>query len=193
MIIGICGFKGSGKDTVANFLVKEKGFEKISFASVLKDIIAILFNWDRNMLEGDTHENRILREQEDDWWSKKLGIKFTPRWAMQNIGTDLFRKYFDDNIWVYTLERRLINNKEKNYVISDVRFTNEIEFLYNINSTLVYVEREEPEEWFYNLEKVPKDLHISEWSWIKYLPNICLKNKGTIEELYKEIETKIIF
>ena len=48
MIIGICGFKGSGKDTVADYLVKHKDFIKISFASVLKDIITILFNWENN-------------------------------------------------------------------------------------------------------------------------------------------------
>ena len=58
---------------------------------------------------------------------------------------------------------------------------------------MIYVEREEPEDWFYDLTKVPKDLHISEWAWIKYLPKICIKNKGTKEELYKEIESKINF
>ena len=193
MIIGICGFKGSGKDTVADYLVEHKNFTKISFASVLKDIIAIIFNWDRNMIEGNTPENRLLREREDKWWSDKLGVKCTPRWAMQNIGTDIFRKYFNDNIWLYTLQKRLEDNKDKNYVVSDVRFPNEIEFLQSINAILIYVEREEPEEWFYDLSKVPKELHISEWIWIKYLPKICIRNRGTKEDLYKEILSKLIF
>ena len=41
MIIGICGFKSSGKDTLAEFLIKDYGFKKLSFASALKDIVAI--------------------------------------------------------------------------------------------------------------------------------------------------------
>jgi hypothetical protein len=192
-IIGICGFKGAGKDTIADYLVNNKNFIKISFASVIKDIISILFVWDRNMLEGITQEDRLIREQEDIWWSNKLGVKCTPRWAMQNIGTDIFRKYFNDNIWIYSLQKRLESNKNVNYVISDVRFPNEIEFLKSINATLIYVERNDPEEWFYNLEKVPEDLHVSEWAWIKYLPEICIKNKGTKEDLHREIENKLNF
>jgi hypothetical protein len=188
MIIGICGFKGSGKDTLADYLVENKKFTKISFASVIKDIISILFNWNRKMLDGNTIEDRLLREKEDEYWSVKLGIKCTPRWAMQIIGTDLFRKHFNDNIWIYALEKRLSENKDTNFVISDARFPNEIEFLKSMNTTLIYIEREEPEEWFYNLDKVPKDLHISEYAWIKYLPEICIKNKGTKEELYRNFE-----
>jgi len=191
MIIGICGFKGSGKDTLADWLVENKNFRKISFASVLKDIISILFNWNRKMMDGNTIEDRLFREKEDEWWSNKLGIKCTPRWVMQNIGTDLFRKHFNDNIWIFALEKRLHENIDINFVISDVRFPNEIKFLKSMNATLIYIEREDPEEWFYNLDKVPKDLHISEYAWIKHLPEICVKNKGTKEELYKNFE-KII-
>ena len=39
MIIGISGLIGSGKDTVANFLI-EKGFVKGSFADSLKDSVS---------------------------------------------------------------------------------------------------------------------------------------------------------
>jgi hypothetical protein len=35
MIIVTCGFAGSGKDTIGNFLVKEYGYIKLSFAFVL--------------------------------------------------------------------------------------------------------------------------------------------------------------
>ena len=59
MIIGLCGAQGSGKDTVANILVSKYGFVRISFATALKDVVAILFSWPREMLEGDTPESRI--------------------------------------------------------------------------------------------------------------------------------------
>ena len=65
MIIGICGLIGSGKGTVADVLVEQHNFTKISFADKLKDGVATVFGWDRAMLEGDTDESREWREQAD--------------------------------------------------------------------------------------------------------------------------------
>ena len=50
MLIGICGLIGSGKGTVADTLVNDHGFTKISFADKLKDSVATMFDWDRNLL-----------------------------------------------------------------------------------------------------------------------------------------------
>ena len=50
MIIGVTGFIGSGKDTVANYLTTFHGFKKLSFAGSLKDAVANVFGWDREML-----------------------------------------------------------------------------------------------------------------------------------------------
>ena len=63
MIIGICGLIGSGKDTIADILVQEKNFEKLSFADKLKDGVASVFGWDRQMLEGKTDSSRSWREE----------------------------------------------------------------------------------------------------------------------------------
>ena len=54
MIIGVCGFIGSGKDTVADYLQNFHEFRRESFASTLKDAVAAVFGWDRTMLEGRT-------------------------------------------------------------------------------------------------------------------------------------------
>jgi hypothetical protein len=70
MIIGLCGAQGSGKDTVANILISEYGFVKLTFASTLKDVVAILFSWPRDLLEGLTEESRLWRETVDDFWSE---------------------------------------------------------------------------------------------------------------------------
>ena len=40
MVIGICGLISSGKDTIADYLIKEHNFVKISFADKLKDNLA---------------------------------------------------------------------------------------------------------------------------------------------------------
>jgi dephospho-CoA kinase len=58
MIIGVCGFIGSGKDTVADYLVNFHEFRRESFANTLKDAVAAVFGWDRTMLEGRTKTAR---------------------------------------------------------------------------------------------------------------------------------------
>ena len=78
MIIGICGLIGSGKGTVADFLVEHQGFTKISFADKLKDGVASVFDWDREMLEGKTPESRAWREKVDPYWSTETGNPITP-------------------------------------------------------------------------------------------------------------------
>lgn len=52
MIIGVSGFKSSGKDTVANYLVEKYNFKRISFADPLKDMVAELFDVDRRDLDN---------------------------------------------------------------------------------------------------------------------------------------------
>lgn len=189
MIIVCCGFSGSGKDQVAKRLINEHNFIKLSFASVLKDILSILFSWNRDMVEGTTKESRDWRESVDEWWSEKLNIpNFTPRWAMQNIGTDLFRNHFNTNIWILALEKKLETLKNANVVITDCRFENEYNFLKNITYSEVkffYIERCETPSWFYD-KIVPSDLHISEYEWVKCLLSndyVTIPNYGTIDEL----------
>ena len=99
MIIGITGLIGSGKDTVANLFV-ERGCTQDSFAAPLKDVCSSIFGWDRNMLEGDTVESRDFRETPDMFWTRKLGIdNFTPRLALQLMGTEVLREHFHKDIF----------------------------------------------------------------------------------------------
>jgi hypothetical protein len=84
MIVGICGFQSSGKDTIAELLINEYGFKKLSFAGALKDVLSVIFGWSREKLEGLTKEDREWREQIDIWWSKTLDMpQLTPRYALQ--------------------------------------------------------------------------------------------------------------
>ena len=116
-IIAIQGFIGSGKDTLAEIIYNKekelgKNVIKLSFAASLKDSVSIIFGWDRNLLEGDTKESRDWREQIDEWWSKRLDIPYlTPRWVLQNIGTNVMRNHFHSDIWLSSLERKIFNLK----------------------------------------------------------------------------------
>ena len=119
MILGISGLIGSGKGTVADYLVNNYQFKKDSFAASLKDACAYIFDWPRHLLEGDTTDSRQWREETDEWWSDKLNIpSFSPRLALQLIGTESLRDHFDQNIWFLTMQNRIRKNPNQNIVIS---------------------------------------------------------------------------
>lgn len=195
MLLGICGFKGSGKDTLGDYLVKNKGFIKFSFASVLKDITAVLFNWDRNMLEGNTKESREEREKEDKWWSEKLGFKVTPRIMLQKIGTEIMRNNLHADIWKIIVERKIVENKDKNIVITDCRFVNELDMIKKYNGKVIHIYRSLP-DWYKEYKNTNNNspingIHQSELNWIKYDFDIELDNSGLLEELYNNINKYI--
>jgi hypothetical protein len=192
-IIGVLGFIGSGKGTIGNYLVSDYNFVSVSFAAALKDTLSAIFKWPRDMLEGDTAESRIWRETEDIWWSKKLGTTVTPRWAMQQIGTDLFRHKFHNDIWSLSLER-LLHNCHSDVVVTDVRFPNELEMVKNLNGQLWWVKREIP-NWYDIAQENPQLMpslhplvHVSEYIWINSGPFIELDNTSTLDNLKLQID-----
>ena len=87
-VIGVCGLIGSGKGTVADILVQNFQYEKISFADKLKDGVSAVFGWDRELLEGDTDRSRLWRERTDEFWTKETGAEVSPRLILQLFGTD---------------------------------------------------------------------------------------------------------
>ena len=198
MIIGVCGFIGSGKDTIADYLVNFHEFRRESFASTLKDAVAAVFGWDRTMLEGRTKEAREWREQVDPWWAERLAMPtLTPRWVLQYWGTEVCRKAFHDNIWIASLENKLRNSKD-HVVISDCRFPNEISSIKNAGGKIVWVQRGQLPSWYetaidanrgsnvaLNELKLLK-IHASETAWVGTEFDLILDNNGTIDELYAQ-------
>lgn len=192
MIIGFVGTIGSGKGTAGDILV-ERGFFSESFASPLKHITSHLFNWPRNLLEGDTLESRQFREKKDEWWSNRLGTDITPRLMLQTIGTEAMRDCIHPDFWVACLERRI--RSDYDYVITDVRFPNEIDCIHKMGGKIVEIQRGNPAEWYvhacmYNNghSDIKPDVHYSEWAWMGYKTDYTINNDGGIEDLEKDIE-----
>ena len=207
MIIGICGFIGSGKDTVADYLVNFHEFRRESFANTLKDAVSAVFGWDRTMLEGRTKEAREWREQPDQWWSNRLGREITPRKILQYWGTEVCRKGFHDDIWIASVENKLRKTGD-NVVISDCRFPNEISSITSAGGIVVRVVRGPEPEWYQDainfnegdrnmswatsrskLERL--GIHASETAWIGSNFDYILDNNGSIDDLYKQIKNLV--
>ena len=200
MIIGVCGFIGSGKDTIADYLVNFHEFRRESFASTLKDAVSAVFGWDRTMLEGRTKEAREWREQPDHWWAHRLNMPdLTPRLMLQLWGTEVCRRGFHDDIWIASLENKLRTSKD-NVVVSDCRFPNEIESIRNAGGKIVWVQRGELPPW-YNLavdanngknlavqELKRIGVHASETSWVGTEFDNIIDNNGSIDDLYSQIK-----
>ena len=206
-IIGICGFMGSGKDTIADYLVNVHGFKRESFANSLKDAVATTFNWDREMLEGRSKQSRLWREQVDAWWAKRLDMpNLTPRWVLQYFGTEVVRNGFHDDMWIASLENRLAQSTD-DIVITDCRFPNELKAIRAAGGQCVRVKRGPEPQWYefavqYN--KGPKrnmtwalsrgqledqQIHPSEYSWVGQEFDCIFENDDTLDSLYTKVET----
>jgi len=184
MIIGLLGKKGSGKDTVGNYISKNYNGQCESFAKPLKDICKILFLFNDEQLYGN------LKEELDNYW------KITPRHAFQYIGTELIRNKIKelipnigDNFWIKNMEKRLNDNdndidndndNKKLIIITDVRFQNEVDFIKSKNGIVIKINR----------DNIINDEHSSEKN-IDYIKNYdyIIDNNDTFESLYLQIDS----
>lgn len=206
-IVGLLGFIGSGKGTVASTLVDSHGFRQDSFAASLKDACAAMFDWPRHMLEGDTSESREWREIVDPWWAEQLNMSnFSPRYALQVMGTDVLRNNFNQDMWFLTLRNRIRKNPDQDVVISDVRFPNEIKFIQDMGGILIKVNRGPTPIWYETailankgnsiakdiMLKTYSDAHLSEWAWVGSPVTYEIHNDSTLESLEQQVNEILV-
>ena len=154
MIIGFCGRMRSGKSELAK-ICEKYGYEKLYFALPLKQLCADLLDisieglneaknngTDIGLYLGDdmctilSEETEIPLEQvRETCYGKTIN---NVRQMLQFIGTDLIRKYNTD--WHVNRIRAMID-KNKNYVIDDVRFPNEKALIEELNGDCWFVSR----------------------------------------------------
>lgn len=208
MIVGVAGFIGSGKDTIADYLITFKGFRRMSYAEPLKDAVASIFGWERELLEGTTKYSREWRDTVDSWWAERLHIPhLTPRWVLQQWGTEVGRRAFHDDIWIASVENKLRSLKD-NIVISDCRFPNELSSIKRAGGITIRVSRGENPPWYdaalalnkkfhsSNLQMARATLaehkvHASEYSSVGLDYDFYVDNSGTLDELHRKIDSII--
>lgn len=169
MIIGISGFIGVGKDTVAELLRQENFYNVVAFADELKRIVMRLFDFPEEHLWGPS----ALRSIPDERYPMPGGGFLTPRHALQTLGTEWGRSCYP-LVWCELalriagkLERQegiyrraagfipgSFNTAHSGVVIPDCRFINEFEEIRKKGGKVVRIKRKGLEE--------PSTTHASE-------------------------------
>lgn len=170
-IIGIYGRASVGKDTVADYLVKNHGYIKLSFAAPLKDAVAGLFGWPRESLDDP-----LFKQTLDTFWN------VSPRTALQLLGTEGIRNNFGEDFWIRNLMRR-IGDAER-VVIADMRFENEYHAIRALTQGQVW-KVEGP-------IRIPmsasQQSHASEGALEGFSFDLVIHNEHGLEELYEQIK-----
>lgn len=183
-IIAICGAKRSGKDVLAEHLVKNYTYERVAFADSLKQAVKALFNFDDEQVRTDK------KDVIDETW----GI--TPRSALQFFGTEVMQEKIQEllpdikrNFFANNLKNYITNaNADTMFVISDLRFLHEYEMLLKIpnirKEDVVIIRVVRPS----NLDDASPDTHISEREYMKIPYDIVLLNDSTIANYIEKFE-----
>lgn len=163
-IIGIVGKAGAGKDTVADLLVAEYGYEKVSFAAILKQMLSAM-----GLPEPSNRDDKEALVE---------GFNFTWRHLAQTLGTEWARVHLHPDIWIILTMRSL--KMDGKYVVSDVRFRNEQDAIIAAGGTMI------------NLYGRAVDLgdmasHASEQLPIPSVWAHQIWNDGKIEKLYAAV------
>lgn len=124
MIVGMAGKAGSGKDTFAQELSTVYGFKRDALAAPIKRFVEDVFRVSWEIVDGTTKYGREQREKELKHWPG-----WTVRKLLQIIGTELMRNNICKDIWVRSIVLRMNEEPETNWIVTDVRFPNEMEKL----------------------------------------------------------------
>lgn len=170
MIIGITGYKRSGKDTAAR-VFEAHGYVRYAFADPIKIACMSLFDWSSEFIEAK-------KEDVDPRW----GI--SPRRAMQLLGTEVFRAAVPDMVpgftrtfWIDRMVEKYNRLGKPDMVVSDVRFPDEAMKIYELGGAMVRIDR----------AGLYSDGHESE-AHIPHIPvDYVIENDGTSIDLIRSV------
>ncbi len=146
MLIGLNGWPSAGKDTVAGILVEELGYRQYALADKVREALYLV-----NPLVVSGGDLRVRDVVDLYGWDKAkrhpaFGMEI--RQLMQRVGTESARTVFGDAVWVDTLSSTIDRDLRidptdppRGVVVSDVRLTNEAEWVIARGGVVVRIER----------------------------------------------------
>lgn len=192
-IIGLCGFAQSGKDTVGKYLVDNHDYKRLSFADALRAGLYQLnpivtsetkyysrgfWEWlERQPLRQETIVKRVQDLVDELGWDVAKVQYPEIRTLMQKYGTEAGRDIHGQDCWTNIIKREIDSFPAQKFVITDVRFPNELEVLDSLGAVVVKVKRE-------GVTSVNGHISDKDLDNVKYF----IHNNGTLEHLYKQVE-----
>lgn len=176
VLIGLCGYAGVGKDTAAQILLDELGFQRIAFANPIRKALLAL---DPLIPAPDGGPAARLSEFcQNHPWNE---VKDYPevRRLMQMLGTEVGRNLFDPDIWVKLAKRQLESTLSVgDVVVTDVRFPNEARLIRGYGGVLIRLERP---------GFGPVNEHVSDRASERWAYDQRLENDGDVTALHQKI------
>lgn len=175
-IIGLCGYDGHGKDTVASFLPALR----LAFADPLYEEVAQAFGVTVDWLQRREHKETpsVLLDValcRDAAFQSLLpeGVPQSPRTILRLWGTE-YRRRTDSGYWLRRIERRALPTRD-DLVISDVRFDDEAQWVRDMGGQIWLVH--DPRK------PVPSGGHASTQDPKRFRPESIIRNDGTLDAL----------
>ena len=164
IIIGLSGYKQSGKDTVCNLL--RSGLStaassyRFAFADALKDEVCSIFKCSREEIEKDKEKWRVI---------------------LQDYGQRA-KEARGENVWITEVAKKIQatstdDKKRQVFIIPDVRFPHEARWVQELGGYLVKIER-----YTENLDSHPSETSVDLIHNVDYY----LPNKGKLGDLERE-------
>lgn len=167
-IIGISGKAGSGKDQVGKF-IKQKAtyhWEVKKFAYRVKQITSLMTGVSMELLEHQKGKQMTLPE-----WG------MTVREFLQKLATEAIRENLHEDAWVLSLFSEYISDIDSKWIITDLRFKNELKFLKSKDAITLRIER----------PGIPTMDHRSETDLDTSAFNYIIVNDGTLDDLKEKV------
>lgn len=167
-LIGLTGYAGTGKDTVRTMLENEHGYTGFAFAGPIRSML-------RELLTSNGIDDRFIDEREfKEVPIHELGVSY--RQMAQTLGTEWGRSLAPD-FWLRIAKAYLAEQVDlggTHFVISDVRFCNEAEWVREHGGVIWRIER---------TAAVPVRAHESESQIYDFHADTVIQNNGNFSDL----------
>lgn len=191
-LIALSGKMHSGKSTVADIFLQDKNWSKVKFAQHIKDIV-------NNFLIISGYSDELAKDCVDGDLKNELlpNIGLTPRWMLQNIGSDFPIKNNYHYIWRDIAMQTSLNliNHGKNVIIDDLRFSQESDSVHKNNGYTIFVDRKHKNLLPTNNNLNSNLLDISNQNGIisnnKFIDNMMTSIGITIDNIQYDVEYRL--
>ena len=172
MIIGIAGPKGSGKDTVYKIINDIVPCCHVAFADPVREA-------NLKILGLKPEDIDIFKRSKVQMIFENRKVEIDGRHIYREIGM-LMRHYDTDQFVNYVLEK-IQGAPDKLWIITDVRFENEVKFIREQKGKIILLERDG-----YNYDNHPSEMGILDFDF--KVQNTTIENlKNQIKIILKEI------